>query len=84
MTYLKVLTSNVAIVLQNSSLQITQKHFCPKFNVLVCFCMKIRFDKFEGAGNILLVFQNPSLKIYSHIRHFFCPDFKVFQMKLGT
>ena len=65
MTYSKVLTSNMTIVRQNLSLQITQKHFCPKLNV---FCMKICFDKFEGAGNSLLVFQNPSLKLYSQIR----------------
>ena len=35
MTYSKVLTSNVTIVLENSSLQITQKHFCPRFNVFL-------------------------------------------------
>ena len=67
MTYSKVLTSNVTIALQKSSLQTTQKHFCPKFNV---FGMKICFDKFEGADSSLLVFQNSNLKIYSQIRHF--------------
>ena len=37
MTYSKVLTSNVTTVLQNSSLQITQKHFYLKFNAFFCF-----------------------------------------------
>ena len=54
----------MTIVLQNSSLQITQKDFCPKVNAF-CFFMKIC----AGAGNSLFVFQNPSLKIYSQIRH---------------
>ena len=63
-TYSKGLTSNVTIVLQNSSQQITQKHFCLKVNVFL-FLHENFFNKFEGAGNSLLVFQNPSFKIYS-------------------
>ena len=35
MTYSKELTSNVTTILQYSSLQITQKHFCSKFNVFL-------------------------------------------------
>ena len=37
MTYWKVLTSNVTTALQNSSLQITQRHFCLKFNAFFVF-----------------------------------------------
>ena len=45
------------------------------------FYMKLCFNKFEGADNSLLVFQNPSLKIYIQIRHFFGRDFKVFHIE---
>ena len=49
MTYSKVLMWNVTIVLQNASLQITQKHFCPKFNVFLVFHEKF-FWQFWGCS----------------------------------
>ena len=82
MTYSNVLALNVTIVLQNSSLQITQKHFIRNL-MFYCFCMKICFEKFEGAGNSLLVFLNLPLK-YIDKQGIFCSDFKVFHMEICT
>ena len=82
-TYSKVLTRNVIIALQNSSLQITQSIFVPNL-MFFCFCMKLCFDKLEGADNSLSVFQNPILKIYIQIRHFFVLILKFFTKRLCT
>ena len=62
-TYSKVLTSNVTIIIQNSSLLTTQKYFCPK-NIFFVFAWKFVLINLRVLA---IVLQSFKIQILKHI-----------------